>query len=112
MNTVRQRPPNRRASENFSFECEGRLYVATVSRFSDYRLAEIFLDCPKPVSALAAHAKNSAILVSLLLQYCAPVENIQHNLLGPIAAALKQISRRQDFFDIARAVRNETAPAD
>jgi hypothetical protein len=112
MSAVRQPLLNRRTSENFSFECERQFFVATVSRFSDGRLAEIFLDCPKPGSALAAHAQNSAILVSLLLQYGAPVENIQHSLLGPIAAALEQICRRQDFFDIARKVRNETAPAD
>ena len=33
----------RLASETFAFECNGLRYLATVSRFADGRLAELFL---------------------------------------------------------------------
>ena len=45
---VRRRLPNRRASENFSFECDGLCYRATVSRHDDNRLAEIFISNNNP----------------------------------------------------------------
>ena len=40
--TSRQRLPNRRASLTFGFEVGGLRYTATVSRFADGRLGEVF----------------------------------------------------------------------
>ncbi len=42
MTNVRERLPNRRASESFAFQCGGMNYIASISRFTDGRLAEIF----------------------------------------------------------------------
>lgn len=47
----RQRLPNRRASETFALECAGLNYVATVSRFTNGRVAEISLINQKSGSA-------------------------------------------------------------
>jgi hypothetical protein len=41
--TARRRLPNRRHAETFAVECNGLKYTATISRFDDGRLAEIFL---------------------------------------------------------------------
>jgi hypothetical protein len=41
--TARHRLPNRRASQQIAFECNGLRYVGTVSFFPDGKLAEIFL---------------------------------------------------------------------
>jgi hypothetical protein len=57
----RQRLPDRRASVVY--------YTATVSRFSDDRLAEPFIDYSKPNSQLGEFANDAAVLVSLLLQH-------------------------------------------
>jgi hypothetical protein len=43
----RDRLPNRRAAEMFDFEHGGRKWTATIGRFPDRRVAEIFLDTPK-----------------------------------------------------------------
>ena len=43
----RQRLPNRRASMTFALEASGVRFVATVSRFVDGTLAEIFLQPDK-----------------------------------------------------------------
>ena len=63
----RQTFPNRRGSVRFSFTHAGRLYSATLSKFADGRLGEIFIDEDKPDFELAVHANDAAVLASLLL---------------------------------------------
>ena len=45
--------PNRRNSELVSFQHEGIAYRASVSRFADGRLGEVFLDGGKPDTGVA-----------------------------------------------------------
>ena len=92
----RERLPDRRPSERFEFEHTGLAYTATVSRYPDGRPAEIFLDCAKVNSGSAIHAQDSAILVSMLLQYGVGAETVQHSIAGPIATALAMIEKRGD----------------
>ena len=91
----RQRLPNRRGNEVYTFVFEGRLYRATIGRFADGRLAEIFLDTDKPSSALQTHAENAAILTSLALQHGVPAETIRHSINGPIAEVLRHACRER-----------------
>jgi hypothetical protein len=79
--SARERLQNRRASETFAFECNGLHYVATISRFADGRLAEIFLGNSKSGSHSDASAKDSAVVASIAFQYGAPVETVRHALL-------------------------------
>src|SRR5262249_7260769 len=78
---VRERLQNRRASETFAFACNGLNYVATVSRFADRRLAEIFLGNAKVGSHSDAAAKDSAVVASIALQYGALADVIRKALL-------------------------------
>ena len=92
----RQRLPNRRANESFSFELEGLRFTVTVSRFDDGRLAELFLSNHKSGNQSDTNARDAAILLSFALQHGADVSHISSALcrdsrgrpLGPIAAAL------------------------
>lgn len=86
----RARLPNRRSSEAFEFEHNGANYVATISRFNDDRIAEIFIDAAKPGSALAEHANDAAVLASLLLQNGVTAAKIIHSISGPLATALRK----------------------
>ena len=52
-------------------------YTATVGRFDDGRLAEVFLRCGKAGSDVSVQAQEAAILVSFALQYGAPAELIR-----------------------------------
>jgi hypothetical protein len=96
----RERLPNRRASESFSFECVGLRYVATISRFPDGRLAEIFIANHKAGSAADVAARDAAIAASIALQYGAPLDTIRRALCrdsrgrasGPLGVALDLIS--------------------
>jgi hypothetical protein len=97
--SARRRLPNRRASESFAFECNGLRYLATVSRFVDGRLAEIFISNAKAGSHSDSAAKDSAVVCSIALQYGVPVDVIRKALLrnsrgvasSPLGAALDVI---------------------
>jgi hypothetical protein len=62
--TERQHLPNHRLSESFTVECHGLRYVATIARFPDGRLAEIFLSNHKSGSQADANARDSAVVCS------------------------------------------------
>jgi hypothetical protein len=97
---MRQRLPNRRASTTFTFECNGLNYLATISRFHDGRLAEIFLSNAKAGSHSDSAAKDSAVVCSIALQHGVPADVIRHALLrdsqgrasSPLGAALDVIA--------------------
>jgi hypothetical protein len=86
--TARERLPARRASIRFSIEHDGIRHLATLTKFDDGRIAEIFLDHTKPDSALAVHAADAAALASLLLQHGVTAAAIRRSISGPIATAL------------------------
>jgi hypothetical protein len=98
--TARSRLPNRRASETFSLECAGLTYTATVSRFADGRIGEIFLSNHKTDSAADVNARDAAIVTSLAIQFGADIETIRKALCrdshgrpsGPLGAALDRIA--------------------
>jgi hypothetical protein len=96
----RRRLPNRRASETFSFEWLGMSFIATVSRYSDGNLAEIFLTNDKVGTHADTAARDSAVVASLALQHGVPVETLCRALLrngegiasGPLGVALDHIA--------------------
>ena len=96
----RTRLPDRRASETFSLECAGLEYIATISRFDDGRLGEIFLTNHKAGSAADTAARDAAITCSLALQFGADLETIRKALCrdglgkanGPLGVALDLIA--------------------
>jgi hypothetical protein len=99
-NRARQQLPNRRASETFALECAGLRYVATISRFPDGRLGEIFLSNHKAGSAADTAARDAAITCSIALQFGADIEMIRlalcrdarGNAGGPLGVALDMLA--------------------
>jgi hypothetical protein len=87
---TRERLSSRRGSLSFNFKHGSRLYHATVSRFDDGRVAEIFLDADKIGSDVQQHASSAAVLASIAMQHGVAVETIIHAVKGgPLAAALE-----------------------
>jgi hypothetical protein len=78
---MRERLANRRASMNFSFECNALPYTATVSYFADGRMAEIFIGNRRAGSHSDSAAKDSAVVCSIALQFGVPLDVIRHALL-------------------------------
>lgn len=99
-NTERKRLPDRRASETFALECAGLKYVATISRFADGRLGEIFLSAAKAGSAVDTAARDSAIVCSIGLQFGADIATIRKalcrdsrgNANGPLGMVLDMLA--------------------
>ena len=94
MTAERQHLPSRRASTAFQFVRAGIRYTATISKFDDGRLAEIFIDAAKPGSAIAEFASDAAVLASLLLQHGITAAAIRHSISGPLATALAKAEER------------------
>jgi hypothetical protein len=96
MTAARQRLPNRRAHEALRFQHGGQRYHAGLGRFSDGRLAEIFLNSAKAGTDLATAARDAAIVCSLAFQHGATVEEVRCALSrnsdgsasGPLGALL------------------------
>jgi ribonucleoside-diphosphate reductase alpha chain len=101
--TTRQRRPNRRRSETFALECAGPSYLATISRFDDGRIAEIFLSNNKSGSAADTAARDAAIACSIALQFGADLETIRRalcrdgrgNASGSLGVAIDMITGGQ-----------------
>jgi hypothetical protein len=95
MFVARQRLENRRL-----LEVAGLRYVATIGRFADGRVAEIFLSNHRVNSAADTNARDSAIVCSIALQFGADLEGIRKALCrdchgrasGPLGAALDAIA--------------------
>ena len=63
--TMRRRLPNRRGNETFSFLWLNMRFTATISRFSDGAVAEIFLTNGKIYSHADVMARDAAVAASL-----------------------------------------------
>ena len=95
--TARERLPNRRGCESFTFELDGLIFIATVSRFADSRIGELFLNNHKAGNQSDTNARDAAILLSFALQHGADIVSIRRALcrdsqgraLGPIGVALE-----------------------
>jgi len=102
--TARERLPNRRLCESFSFELDGLRFTATVSRFADGRVGELFLNNHKFGNQSDTNARDAAIILSFALQHGADVQEIRRALcrdsagrpLGPVAAALDLIAEAKE----------------
>jgi ribonucleoside-diphosphate reductase alpha chain len=98
---MRERLPNRRGCETFSFAHAGMKFRASIARYADGRLAEIFLSNCKSGSDADAAAKDSAVVASIALQHGVAMEVIRKALLrdsqgnasSPLGAALDIIAR-------------------
>ena len=92
--------PNRRLAEIFELEVAGSRYTCTVGRFSDGRLAEVFLSNHKSNSAADISARDSAIVFSIAVQCGADPEvirralsrNSQGHASGPLGTALDHLA--------------------
>ena len=94
--TKRERLPNRRSSETFDIEVAGVRYTATVSRFADGQIGELFLSNHKNNSNADTGARDAAIAFSFAVQNGADAEAIRRALCrdargdarGPLGRAL------------------------
>jgi ribonucleoside-diphosphate reductase alpha chain len=96
MSAARSSLPRRREHEVFEFEHDCLHYTAGIGRYGYGPIGEVFLDVSKAGTAIQTYARDSAIILSLLLQHGCPIETVRHALTrnpdgkaaGPIGALL------------------------
>ena len=101
--TERRRLPNRRQAETFELEAGGLRYVCTIGRFADGALAEIFITNGKAGSDSDIAARDSAVVVSIALQFGVPLDVLRHALMrdaqgrpsGPLGTALDFVAKQE-----------------
>jgi hypothetical protein len=94
---------HRRLAETFDLEADGQRYCATVDRSPDGRLAEIFLSAAKCGSQADTNARDSAVVLSISLQYGVPLDVLRKALMrdargapcGPLAVALDMVAEME-----------------
>jgi hypothetical protein len=97
--TDRNRLNDRRSAESFDLEVGGVPYTATVGRFPDGTIGELFLSNHRSNSSADTAARDSAIVLSIALQYGADLETIRRALsrdsqgraTGPLGVAVDTI---------------------
>src|SRR5262245_19425118 len=102
MGAIRERLPDRRLSEHFDIDVNGRRYRCSISRYPDGRLAEIFIGNNRVNSDSDIAVKDSAVVCSIALQFGVPVGVTRKALMcdsqgranGPLGVALDLISER------------------
>src|SRR5262245_37512938 len=77
--SARQRLPNRRPSD-IDFQSMNMRFTASVSRFDDGRIGELFVDNHKAGSAIGTLVRDSAIILSFALQHGADIEAVRKAL--------------------------------
>jgi ribonucleoside-diphosphate reductase alpha chain len=100
----REKLPNRREATTFDVEAGGLRYRATIGRYGDGRLAEIFIDMSKVGSDADAAARDCAIATSLALQWGADPEVLRKAMcrdargkaVGPVGLLLDRLAERGD----------------
>jgi hypothetical protein len=78
---MRQRLKDRRGCESFDLEVDGQHFTATVGRYADGTIGEIFLQSRKPGSQSDANARDAAVAAALVLQFGCPLETLRRALL-------------------------------
>jgi len=78
--TNRHRLPDRRRGESFEFYHGNLGFTATIGRYRDGRIGEVFLSAHKSGGALEAVARDAAIVVSIALQHGGDLGTIRRAL--------------------------------
>ena len=95
MSLQRNRLPNRRLCESFTFELDGLRFTASIGRFADGRIGELFLTNHKSGNQSDTNARDASIILSFALQHGADINEIRKALcsnskgraLGPVGTA-------------------------
>ena len=97
--------PTRRRSETFSVSSSaGIKYTVTAGFYDDGRPGEVFIDGLKAGSDAQINARDAAVVLSIALQYGAPIEVLRHAISrapdgspqGPVGAILDTLTMPEE----------------
>ena len=77
---TRRSLPQRRRSETFSLEHAGQTYFVSIGLYTEGSIGEVFVQAAKTSSQIEALARDSAIIISLALQFGCSAETLRHSV--------------------------------
>ena len=77
---TRRRLPQRRSSVTFELNFWGQKFAVGIGYYPDGRIGEVFVSTNKTGGQIEALARDAAILISIALQFGAPLETIKRAL--------------------------------
>ncbi len=90
--------PNRRHADTFDFQHAGLRFTASIGRYPDGRIGEVFLNCSKLGTAADSSARDAAIAISIAIQYGVPLATLRHAMTrNSDATASSPIGRLLDI---------------
>jgi hypothetical protein len=103
MQSIRRRLANRRANETFDIEVSALKFTATIGRFEDGSLSELWITNHKADSLAGIMASDSAIAASLALQFGCPADVLRKalsrdsrgNATSPLGAVLDLLAEQE-----------------
>jgi hypothetical protein len=106
----RRRLPNKGDSELVTFESLGLKFTASISRYLDGEIGEMFIDPAKPGSTINTLVHDMGIAFSFAVQHGASAADILRALdcdqegrpLSPLGVALDLLLKRLPDFDTSR----------
>lgn len=112
MTPARRSLPARRFHETFSFSHWQVNYNVGLGRFPDGQLGEVFINTDKVGTQSDVLARDSAVLLSLALQFGVPISRLRHAVTrepngdasGPIGKLLDMLHEEESI--ILRAVKD------
>jgi hypothetical protein len=72
--------PQRRSSTTFELNFWGQKFAVGIGYYPDGQIGEVFVSADRIGGQVEALARDAAILISIALQFGAPLETIQHAL--------------------------------
>jgi hypothetical protein len=101
--TSRERLPHRRMAETLDLEMDGLRFRATIGRYPDGRVGEIFLNASKAGSAADTAAMDSAVVASIALQHGIEIDVLRRALnrdsrgapIGPLGVVLDMLAAEE-----------------
>src|SRR5215471_16180715 len=94
----RRQYPDRQDNETFVFELGGLRFTATVGRFDDGQIGELFLKNYKAGNQADTNARDAAIVLSFALQHGADINAIRKALCRWVRARLKGGKNEHDEY--------------
>lgn len=103
MTATRRHLPQRRYSEQFSFRHWNMEYDVGVGRYVTGAIGDLFINCGKSGDQAETLAKDSAVILSIALQYGVPIEafskaiqrDASGNAMGPIGAIIDRLASEE-----------------
>lgn len=107
----RKELPKRREVEHINFDHESIQWIASIGRYADGTIGEVFLNSAKLAPQIEAMARDASVSFSIALQYGAPLHTVAEalnrdglgNPLSPLGVVIDRIQLEVKAADASKS---------